>query len=61
MRICAEIAMGLVQRLDDGNTLMAWAAGNPTVTKVAAGETKLYEMAFDTRQFLLHLTFGGQS
>ncbi|HUI10989.1 MAG TPA: aryl-sulfate sulfotransferase [Bacteroidota bacterium] len=40
-------AMGYVQRLDNGNTLIGWGATNPTVTEVAPDGTKLYEMSFD--------------
>jgi hypothetical protein len=40
-------AMGFVQRMENGNTLIGWGAGNPTVTEVAADGTKLYEMTFD--------------
>ena len=40
-------AMGYVQRMENGNTLIGWGAGNPTVTEVGPGGTKLYEMSFD--------------
>ncbi len=40
-------AMGYVQRLDNGNTLIGWGAGNPTATEVAPDGTKLFEMTFD--------------
>ena len=40
-------AMGNAQRLDNGNTVICWGAGNPTVTEVAPDGTKLYEMTFD--------------
>jgi len=41
-------AMGYVQRMDNGNTLIGWGAANPTVTEVAPDGTKLYEMSFDS-------------
>ncbi|HTY59791.1 MAG TPA: aryl-sulfate sulfotransferase [Bacteroidota bacterium] len=40
-------AMGFVQRMENGNTLIAWGAGNPTVTEVTPGGTKVFEMTFD--------------
>jgi len=40
-------AMGYVQRMENGNTLIGWGAGNPTVTEVGPGGNKLYEMSFD--------------
>ncbi len=40
-------AMGFVQRMENGNTLIGWGAGNPTVTEVTAGGNKVYEMTFD--------------
>ncbi len=40
-------AMGFVQRLENGNTLIGWGAGNPTVTEVSPGGSKVYEMTFD--------------
>jgi hypothetical protein len=40
-------AMGFVQRMENGNTLIGWGAGNPTVTEVSPDGTKLYEMTFD--------------
>jgi hypothetical protein len=40
-------AMGFVQRMENGNTLIGWGAGNPTVTEVAQDGTKLFEMTFD--------------
>ncbi|HEX7573886.1 MAG TPA: aryl-sulfate sulfotransferase [Bacteroidota bacterium] len=40
-------AMGFVQRLENGNTLIGWGAGNPSVTEVSAEGTKVYEMTFD--------------
>ena len=44
-------AMGYVQRLENGNTLIGWGAGNPTVTEVSPNGTKLYEMSFDPGVF----------
>jgi hypothetical protein len=41
------LAMGFVQRMDNGNTLIGWGATNPTVTEVTANGTKVYEMTFD--------------
>jgi hypothetical protein len=40
-------AMGFVQRMENGNTLIGWGAGNPSVTEVTADGTKVYEMTFD--------------
>ena len=40
-------AMGYVQRMENGNTLIGWGAGNPTVTEVGPAGNKLYEMSFD--------------
>jgi hypothetical protein len=40
-------AMGFVQRMENGNTLISWGAGNPTVTEVTATGTKVFEMTFD--------------
>jgi Arylsulfotransferase (ASST)/Secretion system C-terminal sorting domain/Bacterial Ig-like domain len=40
-------AMGYVQRLDDGNTLIGWGATNPTVTEVSPSGKKVFELAFD--------------
>jgi hypothetical protein len=39
-------AMGYVQRLDDGNTLIGWGSANPTVTLVSPEGEKLYELTF---------------
>ena len=41
------LAMGFVQRLDNGNTLISWGTANPTVTEVTASGKKVYEMSFD--------------
>ncbi len=40
-------AMGYVQRLPNGNTLIGWGAGNPTVTEVSPAGNKVFEMTFD--------------
>lgn len=41
-------AMGYVERLPSGNTLIGWGATNgPSVTEVTPDGTKLYEMSFD--------------
>jgi hypothetical protein len=40
-------AMGYVQRLPNGNTLIGWGAGNPTVTEVSPSGNKVFEMTFD--------------
>jgi len=40
-------AMGYVQRMENGNTLIGWGAGNPTVTEVGPDGRKVYEMSFD--------------
>ncbi len=44
-------AMGYVQRLPDGNTLISWGATNPTVTEVTPGGVKVFEMSLDTNVF----------
>ena len=44
-------AMGYVQRLENGNTLIGWGAGNPTVTEVDSAGRTLYEMSFDEGVF----------
>ena len=41
-------AMGFVQRMDNGNTLIGWGATNPTVREVTAAGKKVYEMTFDS-------------
>ena len=38
-------AMGYVQRLDNGNTLIGWGASNPSVTEVRPDGTKVLEMS----------------
>ena len=40
-------AMGFVERMQNGNTVIGWGAGNPTVTEVTAGGSKVFEMTFD--------------
>lgn len=40
-------AMGFVQRMENGNTLIGWGAANPTVTEVTSRGEKVYEMTFD--------------
>ncbi len=37
-------AMGYVQRLANGNTLIGWGAANPSVTEVKPDGTRLYEL-----------------
>lgn len=39
-------AMGYVQRLDNGNTLIGWGAANPTVTEVRPDGAKVFELTF---------------
>ncbi len=39
-------ALGYVQRMDDGNTLICWGAANPNVTIVAPDSTKILQMSF---------------
>jgi hypothetical protein len=39
-------AMGYVQRLANGNTLIGWGAANPTVTEVMPSGQKVFEMTF---------------
>jgi hypothetical protein len=39
-------AMGYVQRLGNGNTLIGWGAGNPDVTEVSPQGGKVMEMSF---------------
>jgi hypothetical protein len=39
-------AMGYVQRLDNGNTLIGWGATSPAVTEVAPDGTKVMELSF---------------
>ena len=39
-------AMGYVQRLDDGSTLVGWGAANPTVTLLGPQNSTLLEMSF---------------
>jgi len=41
-------AMGSVQRLDNGNTLIDWGASYPNVTEVDSVGNKVFEMSFPT-------------
>ena len=41
-------AMGYVQRLSNGNTLIGWGATNPSVTEVTSDGKKVYEMSLPT-------------
>ncbi len=38
-------AMGFVQRLENGNTLIGWGTSNPTVTEVNPNNEKVFEMS----------------
>lgn len=38
------MAMGYVQRLDNGNTLIGWGSTNPSVTEIAPDRTNLFEL-----------------
>jgi hypothetical protein len=40
-----SVAMGYVQRLANGNTLIGWGATNPSVTEVTSDGKKVYEMS----------------
>jgi hypothetical protein len=44
-------AMGFVERMDNGNTFIAWGAANPTVTEVTSAGTTVYEMTLDTGEW----------
>jgi hypothetical protein len=44
-------ALGYVQRLDNGNTLIGWGAANPTVTEVRPDGSKVFELTFDAGIF----------
>lgn len=44
-------AMGYVQRLDDGNTLIGWGATNPSVTEVRPDGSKALELTLPTGVF----------
>ena len=44
-------AMGYVQRLSNGNTLVSWGATNPTVTEVRPDGSKVFEMTLDQGMF----------
>ncbi|MCI0450053.1 MAG: aryl-sulfate sulfotransferase [Chlorobi bacterium] len=39
------LAMGFVQRLDNGNTLISWGSTNPTVTEVRPNKSKVLEIS----------------
>ena len=39
-------AMGYVERLPNGNTLIGWGATNPTVTEVTSDGNKVFELTF---------------
>jgi hypothetical protein len=44
-------AMGNVQRLPNGNTLIGWGATNPSVTEVLPDGTKMYELRLPSKVF----------
>lgn len=44
-------AMGNVQRLENGNTLISWGATNPTLTEVKQDGTKAFEMTLPQNIF----------
>ena len=44
-------AMGYVQRLSGGNTLIGWGATSPAVTEVAPDGSKVFELSFDSGVF----------
>ncbi len=44
-------AMGYVQRLTNGNTIIGWGAANPTVTEVTPNGTKVFELSLPQGQF----------
>ena len=44
-------AMGYVQRLDNGNTLISWGTTNPTVTEVTPSKTIVFEMTLPTNVY----------
>ena len=44
-------AMGYVQRLDDGSTLIGWGAANPSVTLLDANDSTLLEMSLPNGVF----------
>lgn len=41
-----SMAMGYVQRLPDGNTVIGWGSANPTMTEVDPNGNIVYELAF---------------
>jgi len=44
-------ALGYVQRLPNGNTLIGWGSTTPTVTEVAPDGSKVFELSFDTGMY----------
>ncbi len=44
-------AMGYVQRLRNGNTLIGWGAANPSVTEVTSNGTKVFELTLPQAVF----------
>jgi hypothetical protein len=44
-------AMGYVQRLPNGNTLIGWGTATPTVTEVGPDGTKVFELSFEEGVF----------
>lgn len=44
-------AMGYVQRLANGNTLIGWGASNPSVTEVSPAGVKVFELTLPQGQF----------
>ena len=45
------LAMGYVQRLDNGNTLISWGAGKPDLSEVAPDGTRLMDITFPNQIF----------
>ena len=43
----SSFAMGYVQRLDDGSTLIGWGAANPSVTLLDQNDSTMMEMSFN--------------
>ncbi|NIR70305.1 T9SS type A sorting domain-containing protein, partial [candidate division KSB1 bacterium] len=50
-------AMGNVQRLPNGNTLIGWGATNPTVTEVQPDGTKAFELTYDRKNVVSYRAF----
>jgi hypothetical protein len=44
-------ALGYVQRLQNGNTLIGWGSTTPSVTEVAPDGSKVFELTFDTGMY----------